>query len=85
MLGSENGEDGEVAELTAVTVEQKARSGTSWCCGEGEGDLRRPELGKKALPGLFQWLGVVLVECRGGVGSSLSSGPLFIGDPRGWP
>ena len=49
------------------------------------GGSRRPELGKKAPSGLFQWLGVVLVECRGGVGSSSSSGPLFIGDPRGWP
>ena len=41
-----NEEDGEVAELTGVTSRQTARSGTSWCCGEGEGDLRRPELGK---------------------------------------
>ena len=49
------------------------------------GGSRRPELGKKAPSGLFQWLGVVLVECRGGVGSSSSSGPPFIGDPRGWP
>ena len=40
-------------------------------------------MGKKAPSGLFQWLGVVLVECRSGVGSSSSSGPLFIGDPRG--
>ena len=49
------------------------------------GGSRRPELGKKAPSGLFQWLGVVLEVCRGGVGSSSSSGPLFIGDPRGWP
>ena len=47
------------------------------------GGSRRPELGKKAPSGLFQWLGVVLVVCRGGVGLSLSSGPPFIGDPRG--
>ena len=49
------------------------------------GGSRRPELGKKAPSGLFQGLGVVLVECRGGVGSSSSSGAPFIGDPRGWP
>ena len=49
------------------------------------GGSRRPELGKKAPSGLFQWLGVVLVVCRGGAGSSSSSGPPFIGDPRGWP
>ena len=49
------------------------------------GGSRRPELRKKAPSGLFQWLGVVLVECGGGVGSGSSSGPLFIGDSRGWP
>ena len=45
---------------------------------------RRPELGKKTPSGLFQWLGVVLVVCRDGAGSSSSSGPPFIGDPRAW-
>ena len=33
------------------------------------GGSRRPELRKKAPSGLFQWLGVVLEVCRGGVGS----------------
>ena len=49
------------------------------------GGSRRPELGKKAPSWLYQWLGVVLVVRRGGVSSSSSSGPLFIGDSRGWP
>jgi hypothetical protein len=40
-LEGENGRGGEVAELTVVTTEQTARSGTSWCGGDGEGDLRR--------------------------------------------
>ena len=43
------------------------------------GGSRRPELRKETPSGLFQWLGGVLVECRGGVGTSWSSGPLFIG------
>ena len=38
---SENVKDGEVAELTAVTSRQTARSGTSWSSGDGERDLRR--------------------------------------------
>ena len=38
---------------------------------------------KETPSGLFQWLGGVLVECRGGVGTSWSSGPLFIGGSRG--
>ena len=49
------------------------------------GGSRRPELRKETSSGLFQWLGRVLVECRGGVGTSWSSGPLFIGGSRGWP
>ena len=34
-----NGEDGEVAKLTAVVLELTARSGTSYCDGEVAGDL----------------------------------------------
>ena len=34
------------------------------------GGSRRPELRKETPSGLFQWLGRVFVECRGGVGSS---------------
>ena len=49
------------------------------------GGSRRPELRKETPSGLFQWLGGVLVECSGGVGTSWSSGPLFIGGSRGWP
>ena len=49
------------------------------------GGSRRPELRKETPSGLFKWLGGVLVECRGGVGTSWSSGPLFIGGSRGWP
>ena len=41
VLESKNREDGKVAELTEVTAEQMARSGTSCCSGDGEGDLRR--------------------------------------------
>ena len=47
------------------------------------GGSHRPESRKGTPSGLFQWLGRVLVECRGGVGSSWSSRPLFIGGSRG--
>lgn len=41
---TQNGGDGEVAELTAVSGKRTSRSGTSWCGGEVEGDLRRPKV-----------------------------------------
>ena len=37
---SEKGKGEEVAKLTTVLREQTARSGTGWCGGDGEGDLR---------------------------------------------
>ena len=41
VLESKNEKGEEVAGLTAITTRQTARSGTSWCGGDGEGDLRR--------------------------------------------
>ena len=38
---SEKGKGEEVAKLTAISREQMTRSGTSWCGGDVEGDLRR--------------------------------------------
>ena len=38
---SERGKGEEVAGLTEVSRKQTAWSGTSWCGGDGEGDLRR--------------------------------------------
>ena len=38
---SKKGQGEEVARLTAVLRKLTARSGTSWCGGDGEGDLRR--------------------------------------------
>ena len=38
--GSETGKGEEVAGLTEVSKKQTARSGTSWCGGDGERDLR---------------------------------------------
>ena len=38
---SEKGKGEEVAGLTEVSRKQTARSGMSWCGGDGEGDLRR--------------------------------------------
>ena len=38
---SEKGKGEEVARLTAVLRKQTTRSGTSWCGGDGERDLRR--------------------------------------------
>ena len=37
---SEKEKGEELAKLTTVLMEQTARSGTSWCGGDGEGDLR---------------------------------------------
>ena len=45
-LESEKGKGGEVAGLTAISRNQTARSGTSWCGGDGEGDLRRWRFGR---------------------------------------
>ena len=39
-LGSEKGKGGEVAGLTAISRNQTLQSGTSWCGGNGKGDLR---------------------------------------------
>ena len=41
VLEKANIEEEEGAGLTAITMRQTARSGTSWCGGDGEGDLRR--------------------------------------------
>ena len=43
---SEKGKGEEVARLTAVSREQTARSGASWCGGDDEGDLRRWQFGR---------------------------------------
>ena len=43
---SEKGKGEEVARLTAVLMEQTARSRASWCGGDGEGDLQRWRFGR---------------------------------------
>ena len=43
---SEKEKGEEVAKLKAISREQTTRSGTSWCGGDGEGDLRRWRFGR---------------------------------------
>ena len=43
---SEKGKGEEVAKLTVISREQTTRSGTSWCGGDDEGDLRRWRFGR---------------------------------------